>query len=117
MLHKPPISVLSLEIRCSASNDYMTLMPYYHKESTCIISDIYSELVQLNNKFQTNLWNTVTSRLPNFTKIDIPEHLKALEKIPMGHRIEKDKWTPDWVYFIIGTVIALLIVISGFYIL
>ena len=88
MLPKPPISVLSLELGCSASNDYMTLMPYYHKESTYIISDIYSELIQLDNKSQTNLWNAFTSRLPNCTKIDIPEYLKALEKIPLGHLIE-----------------------------
>ena len=53
LLSKPPISVLSLEMGCSASNDYMTLMPYYHKESTYVISDIYSKLVQLKNK--TNL--------------------------------------------------------------
>ena len=81
LLSKPPISVLSLEMGCSASNDYMTLMPYCHKESTYVISDIFSELLQLNNKSQTNLWNVFTSRLPNFMKIDIPEHLKALEKI------------------------------------
>ena len=55
MLPKPPISVLSLEMGCSASNVYMTLMPYYHKESTYVISDIYSELIQLNNKSQTSL--------------------------------------------------------------
>ena len=123
MLPKPPISVLSLEMGCSASNNYMTIMPYYHKESTYIILDIYSELIQLNNKSQTNLLNAFTSRLPNYTKIHIPEHLKALEKIPMGHlietlhslrKIEKGKQTPVWVYFVIGAVIALLIVIGGF---
>ena len=105
MLSKPPVSVLSLEMGCTASNDYVTLMPFYHKESTYVIWDIYSELLQLNNKSQTNLWNVFTSRLPNFTKIDIPEHLKALEKIPMGdlietlhglQKIEKDKGTIDW---------------------
>ena len=83
----------------------------------------YSELIQLNIKSQNNLWNAFTSRLPNFTKIDIPEHLKNPEKIPMGHlsealhglrNIEKDKGTPDWVYFVIAAVIALLIVIAGF---
>ena len=88
ILPKPPNICLSLEMGCIASNDYMTLMPYYHKESTNIISDIYTELIQLNNKSQTNLWNDFTSRLPNFIKIDIPEHLKILEKIPMGHLIE-----------------------------
>ena len=123
LLPKPPISVLSLEMGCSASNDYMILMPYYHKESTYVILDIYFQLLQLNSKSKTNLWNVFTSRLPNFTKIDIPEHLKALEKIPMRHlietlhgfrKIEKDKGTLDWVYFAIGAVIALLIVIAGF---
>ena len=101
----------------------MTLMPYYHKESTYIISDIYSELIQLNSKSQTNLWNVFISRLPNFTKIGIPEHLKALEKIPMGHpietlhdlqEIEKDKGDCRLGLLIIGAVIALLIVIAGF---
>ena len=29
-------------------------------------------------------------------------------------KIEKDKGTPDWVYFVIGAVIALLIVIASF---
>ena len=84
LLSKTSISVLSLEMGCSASNDYMNLMPYYHKESIYILSDIYSELLQLNNKSQTNLWNVFTSRLPNFMKIDIPEHLKALEKNSFG---------------------------------
>ena len=60
ILPKPPISVLSLEMGCSAFNDYMTLRPYYHKESTYIILDIYSELIQLNNKPQNNLWNAFT---------------------------------------------------------
>ena len=55
MLPKTPISVLSLEMGCSASNDYMTLIPYCHKESTYIILDIYPELLQLNSKSQTNL--------------------------------------------------------------
>ena len=123
LLPKPPISGLSLEMGFSASNDYMTLMPYYHKECTYIILDIYSKLLQLNNKSQTNLWNVFTSRLPNCTKINIPEHLKAPEKIPMGHlietihglqKIEKDKGTLHWVYFVTGVVIALLIVIVGF---
>ena len=63
-------------------------MPYYHKESTYVIWDIYSDLLQLNHKSHTNLWNVFTSRLPNFTKIDIPEHLKTLGKIPMGHLID-----------------------------
>ena len=64
MLSKPPISVLSLEMGCSASNDYMTLMSYYHKESTYVISDIHSELLQLNNKSQTNLWNVFSVDYP-----------------------------------------------------
>ena len=123
MLPKPPMSVLSLEMEWSASNDYMTLMLHYHKESTYSILDIYSELIQLNNKSQTKLWNASTSRLPNFTKIDIPDHLKAPEKIPVGHlietlhglkKIEKDNGNPDWVYFVIGAVIVLLVVIADF---
>ena len=32
-------------------------------------------------------------------------------------KIEKDNGTPDWVYFVIGAVIALLIVKAGCYIL
>ena len=104
ILPKPPMSILNLEMGCSASNDYMTLMLYYHKGSTYVISDTYSKLMPLNNKSQTNLWNAFTSRLPNFTKIDIQEHLKVLEKILMGHltetlhglrKNEKENGTPD----------------------
>ena len=123
MLPKPPMSILCLEMACSASNDYMTLLPYYHKESTYVISDIYFELILMNNKSQTNLWNAFTSRLPNFTKIDIIECIKALKNFPMGHltetlhglgKIRKDNGNSDWVYFVIGAIIALLIVIAGF---
>ena len=55
---------------------------------------------------QTKLCNAFTSRLLNLTKTNIPGHLKALEKIPMGHltetlyglrKIVKDNGTPDWV--------------------
>ena len=53
MLPKPPMSVLHLDMGCSASNDYMILMPYYHIEITYIILDMYSELILLNNKSQT----------------------------------------------------------------
>ena len=49
MLAKPPITVMSLGMGCSASNDYVTLMPYYHKESTYVVSDTYSALLTLNN--------------------------------------------------------------------
>ena len=121
MLAKPPITVMSLGMGCSASNDYVTLMPYYHKESTYVVSDTYSSLLTLNNRTKFHLWEPFTLKLPNFTDIEIPDHLKTIEKIPMGHlirslhglrKIEKDSDTPDWVYYLIGAFIALLVVIA-----
>ena len=86
---KPPMSVMSLEMGCSASNDYVTLMPYYHKESTYVTTDIYSELLRLNNKTEFKIWDPFTYKLPNFASIEVPKELQALEKIPMGHLIDR----------------------------
>ena len=119
---KPPMTVLNLDMGCSASNDYVTLMPYYHKESTYVVSDIYSELLKLNNKTEFKIWKPFTVKLPNFTSIEVPEELKVLEKIPMGHLIDrlhnmrnivKDNGTPEWVYYLIGALSALLVVIAA----
>ena len=120
---RPPMTVMSLEMGCSASNDYVTLMPYYHKESTYVITDIYSELLRLNNKTEFKIWDPFTYKLPNFTSIEVPKELQTLEKIPMGHLIDrshntpdivKDNGTPEWVYYLIGALSALLIVIAAF---
>ena len=40
------------------------------------------------------------------------EHL--IETLHHLQKIEKDEGTPDWAYFVIGAVIALLIIITGF---
>ena len=120
---KPPMTVMSLEMRCSASSDYVTLMPYYHKESTYVVTDIYSELLRLNNKTELKIWDPFKYKLPNFTSIEVPQELQDLEKIPMGNLINrlhntrdivKDNGTPEWVYYLIGALSALLVVIAVF---
>ena len=98
-------------------------MPYYYKESTYVVTDIYSELLRLNNKTEFKIWDPFTYKLPNFTSIEVPQELQALEKIPMGHLIDrlhntwdivKDNGTPEWVYYLIGALSTLLVVIAVF---
>ena len=64
---KPPLETITLEMACSGSNDYMTLMPYYHRESKHELSETYLSVLHINNKTQFNLSQPFTDRLPNFT--------------------------------------------------
>ena len=42
---QPPLDVIRLPMLCSASNEYLFLMPYYQRESKFLVEDSIQELL------------------------------------------------------------------------
>ena len=63
----PSLDVITLEMACSGSNDYMTLTLYYHKESHHELPTTIQSLQYLNNSNHFKLWGSFTDKLPNIT--------------------------------------------------
>ena len=120
----PPLDVITLEMTCSGSNDYMTLTPYYHRESQHELSTTFQSLWSLNNNSHLKLWTPFTDKLPNFTRIEIPTKLRAVDKIPMDHLIEhlhglqhleKDRNIPFWFQSSMPVMSILLVLLVVFF--
>ena len=120
----PPLDVITLGMACSGSNDYMTLTPYYHKESQHELSVTFQSLRYLKDNSHLKLWRPFTDKLPNFTRIEIPAKLRAVDKIPMDHLIEhlhglrhleKDKNVPFWIQSSIPVMSILLVILVVYF--
>ena len=120
----PPLDVITLETTCSGSNDYMTLTPYDHRESQHELSVTFQSLWSLNNNSHLKLWTPFTDKLPNFTRIEIPTKLRAVDKIPMDHLIEhlhglrhleEDRNIPFWFQSSIPVMSILLVLLVVFF--
>ena len=108
----------------SGSNDYMMLTPYYHKESQHELSVTSQSLRYLKDNSHFKLWCPFTDTLPNFTRIEIPTKLRAVDKIPMDHLIEhlhglqhleKDKNVPFWIQSSIPVMSILLVILVAYF--
>ena len=120
----PPLDVIALGMACSGSNDYMTLTPYYHKESQHELSVTFQSLRYLKDNSHLKLWHPFTDKLPNFTRIEIPAKLRAVDKIPMDHLIEhlhglrhleKDENVPFWIQSTIPVMSILLVILVVYF--
>ena len=120
----PPLDVLKLNATCTANNDYMTLLPFYKKETKFEIEDPFSRLVKGYNFSDSSLWKPFRTSLPKFNMTKLPKELKNIESIPMDNLIyklkqlepiEADFDLPNWaytmIYFSIAIVIGILIVL------
>ena len=120
----PPLDIITLEMACSGSNDYMTLIPYYHKESHHELSATVQSLQYLNNNTHFKLWGPFIDKLPNITRIEIPSKLRAVDKIPMNHliehlhglrHVEKEQKEPFWIQSIVSVVSILLVLLVVYF--
>ena len=116
----PPIGTLKLAKSCTATADEMTLTPYYQRESEFQVN--YTLVYKQIRLTDLKLWQPFHSALPNFTKIQFPRKLKGIKDIPMQHLINtiRDLQNPDekkgrsiWFYFAIGSVILVILAVTG----
>lgn len=108
---------------CRASNDYLSLPPFYENKIKGHVSDSWSSLLKLMNISRFSLWRNFSSNFPNATSLDIPQELKEMKQIPMPTLIDyvhdyrkvtiKDQPMSFWAYAVIifSTVIALGVMI------
>lgn len=115
-----PFGVIKLNMTCRASNNYLSLTPYYEKEITFQIPDPMEPILKLRNISKFTLWDEFSETFPNLTVLEIPEELIKLKQIPMTSfmkyihhyrkvNVEKQS-VSGWTYFMI--ILSILFVIS-----
>ena len=123
---QPPLDIIRLPMSCSASNEYMSLMPYYQKESKFQVEDSISELLLNARVANATIWKPFHEKLPNFSAIQLPGRLQAVEKIPLRTLIaelaDQDDLVEDttgsypaWLYAVVGTLVLVMILTALIY--
>ena len=123
---KPPISIIQLELTCTAYNEKITLLPYFFSETKYRPKhDPFLGLLKSTNFSMTNIWEPFHAALPNYTNIELPDNLQKVEDVSMTDFINKirdereirmiianiGKPFPLWAKFAIGIGAGLLLLI------
>ena len=117
---QPPLDIIRLPVSCSTSNEYMSLMPYYQRESKFLVEDSIQELLLNARLANTTIWKPVHEKLPDFSSIQHPDQLQAVGQIPMKKFItELDSREdlvedttgscPNWLYALVGTFVSAVV--------
>ena len=123
---QPPLDIIQLPMSCSASNEYMSLMPYYQKESKFQVEDSVSELLLNARVTNATIWKPFHEKLPDFSAIQLPGQLQAVEKIPLRKLIaeltgqddlveDTTSSYPAWLYAVVGTLVLVMILTALIY--
>ena len=116
VIMKPPLDVLAISKKCEASNDYVSLMPYFMSKSTEIITDNFVSMMKDKlNLTSLSIWKPFLKNITHYEHTIMPDKLKALDSIPMDQLIEElhalrpiepTIELPDWAYAMLTLVIA-----------
>ena len=115
----PPISILTINETCTATNDNMTLLPFYNRQSSYDLKDdSFVDIINNYHLTSRKLWRTFHQSLPKFNLTKLPKELSNIKEIPMDEfisqlkslgQVTEDSPIPNWVYVLIYAVIALLV--------
>ena len=90
IIMKPTLDVLAISKKCEASNDYVSLMPYFMSKSTEIITDNFVSMMKDKlNLTSLSIWNPFLKNVTHYEHTIMPDKLKALDSIPMDQLIEE----------------------------
>jgi hypothetical protein len=88
----PPLSILMLNETCTATNDYLTLLPFYNKARYySIVDDPFTKLLRNYNITSRKLWKPFHNSLPKFNLTEFPKELKDIKIIPLDNLINRYK--------------------------
>ena len=115
----PPIGIIQLAPGCYAANDFLSLPPYYQFEGRVTVPDSFNELLKLHNKTNFRMWAPFHEALPNFTKLDLPADLAAIEPVPMDElilrlqglrrvKVKETSW-PIWAYILMNLIMSMIV--------
>ncbi|CAG2230956.1 unnamed protein product [Mytilus edulis] len=120
----PPINILTLNETCTATNDFMTLLPFYNQQSKFTSTD--DSFIRIINNYDLTskkLWEPFHQSFPKFNLTKLPKELDQIKEIPMDDlisqlkslgQITEDSELPNWVYTLIYLFGALLVGIAMF---
>ena len=124
LIIKAPLDVIAVDSKCEASNDYLSLMPYYMSETTQEITDGFVSMIKENLNITSNaLWKPFLQNITHYKHTIIPSTLKSIKSIPMDSLIEQlhmlrpmepEIDIPNWAYGLISLAVAILIGIGIF---
>ena len=120
------IDIIRLPMSCSASNEYMSLMPYCQKDSKFEVEDSISELLLNARVANTTIWKPFHEKLPDFSSIQLPDRLQTVEQIPLRKLImeltDQDELVEDtagsypaWLYVVVGTLVLVMVLTALVY--
>ena len=72
----PPFGIIHLDAGCHASNNFLSLPPYYGFEE-------YDDLIKIHNTTDFRIWEPFSKALPKFTRLELPRNLSTVRQIPM----------------------------------
>jgi len=114
----PPLNILTLNETCTATNDYMSLLPFYNRQTKYTVTDdSLANLISDYNLTSRKLWKPFDQVLPRINLTGIPKELRKIKEIPMDDligrlkslgQISNDSSIPNWVYTLIYVSVALL---------
>ena len=67
VMTKPPLGVITLNMSCTASNDYLSLLPFYENKIESHVQDSWGALLKLKNILKFTLWSNFSHSFPNLT--------------------------------------------------
>ena len=68
MIVNPPLGIIKLNMSCTTTSSYLTLLAYYHNESTLNIQDQFIDNLKSYNRSNFQIWEPFISTIPNFTR-------------------------------------------------
>ena len=86
---RSPVDVISLDIGCSASNDHMTLPPFYRHESHLNLTPTFQKLLNQYYFGLADLWKPITRKYPKIQTIKIPKRLVPFKQIPVDQLLNE----------------------------
>ena len=120
----PPLGLIRLNETCSASNDHLTLLPYYHRETYHAVKDNFQNLINNANISEMLILEPLRIHFDNLTFAKVPAPLKDVDSIPMNHLVQQlqDIDTTmvnmdtgpvsHWEYFLAVIVIIIAIIVG-----
>ena len=83
------------------------------------VPDSFNELLKLHNKTNFRMWAPFHEALPNFTKLNLPADLPAIEPVPMDElilrlqglrrvKVKETSW-PIWAYIPMNLIMSMAV--------
>ena len=117
---RAPVGIISLQETCSASNEFLTLPPFYERESKFNVEISESEFFKNYNKTRSHFWNPIKHKFPTFDPVKVTNKLETLKKFSvenleqeldkMYYQTDDSKWEfPEWIWTLFLFIIIILV--------